>query len=328
MILSQFYLEEVDALLECGDSFECEFFESENDDGNNKSFITRSIESIKKAIRSLIETISSIIERFTDFVKYMFLTPEEKKRFNDLRELVKRDPELANIKVSIRMWKEYEKAYDEALKKAENEAKGNRSSEALDGIIGALEDEIASLGPVIQEVGARGVTSITLQMAVDLADQNVIVAKAIKAALDNEVIELKNIEESLGAEKAEKFQRDIEVAARNTWLHRAKVRIFKHKTNTFSKFCKHYSKKLLSFTNFGKDGVPDGKALVDGASIAKGLFANRQTVTDALGGKEGVMKAAAIAANATISAKSLEHDAKRTIKHAKKEINQAKKFFS
>ena len=328
MILSQFYLEEVDALLEMEQSsFELGFFESGDDSTPDQSFIHRAIESTKKAIKSLIEAIQGIIEKFTDFVKYLFMSPEDKARFNELRKMVREDPELAGIKVSIRMWKEYEKAYEEALKKAEAESKGSRSSEVLDTIIGAVEDEIAALGPMIQEVGARGVTSVTLQMAVDLADQNVIVAKGIKAALDAEVVELKNIEDSLGADKAEKFRKDIETAARNTWFHRAKVRIFKHKTNTFSKLCKHYGNKLLSFTNYKKGGVPDGRALVDGGSIIRGIAKNHKTVVDAVGGADGVMKTAAVAANAAISAKTLEHDAKKTIKQVKKSIKQTQNYF-
>lgn len=310
------------------DSFFEDTDEAKDAVAHNEKAKTGAIASLKKAFHAMIEAIKNIINNIADFFRTRALTPEEKKRYEEFKQMVKSDPDFAKQKITIDDWKEYEKAYDEALKELEAEAnKPNPSSEIIDKVVAELTEKIKGLADKGKGVAGRAAMSVTLSTAVDIADQNATCAKAINLALKQELISLEDIEKTLGADAAAKFEKKIERAAKNGFLHRARVRIFKHKERTFEAIIKKQYKNLLSFTNIKNGKVKDGKAVIDGGSVVNGIVKNKKTVDDALGGSGETVKLAKNIASGAVKAKMAQHRIVKKAKEAKKEADDFKTFW-
>lgn len=318
------------------DSFFEETDEAKDANEKNEKAKTGAIAAIKKAIHSLIQSIKDMITKFADFFRTMALTPEEREQYKAFKKMVKEDPDFAKKTITIADWRAYNKAYEEALKELEEAAKKpSFGNEAVDAIIENLQSKISELADTSKGAAGRAALSVTLSTAVDIADQNVTMAKAINFALKNELISLEDIEKSLGAEEAAKFSNKIEKAAKNSIFHRARVKIFKHRDKTFKAIIKRQFNDLLSFTNIKDGKVKDGKSIVDKGSIARGVIKNRKMVVDAVGGKENATEIsknlAATAAKAGMAKFKMDSTIKKAKKSAKKsakEMEELKKFFS
>lgn len=285
------------------------------------------VNALKKAFSAMINAIKNMISNITDFFQTRALSPEEKKRYAEFKQMVKSDPNFAKKTVTIADWKEYEKAYDEAVK--EIEALANQqdvSQDMVDGIVGKLMDKISSLAGKGKDAGSRAALSVTLSTAVDIADHNVTCAKAINFALRNELISLQKIEGTLGEKSAAKFEKQIKVAAKNGIIHRAIVRIFKHKDRTFQAIIKKQFNNLLSFTNIKDGKVEKGKKIVDAGSLTRGTIKNHQLVVDTMGGKDAASNFAKNMATTAAKAELAKVTVKHRAKKKKKEWDDFKTF--
>ena len=316
------------------------FFEESNEskelnDKNEKSRIG-AIEALKKAFRALINTIKDMIDKFGDFFRTKALSSEERERYAEFKKMVKDDPDMAKRKITIDDWKRYEKAYEEALKELDAEAKkSDPRSDVINDIIENLKKNISNLAGDGKDATSRAALSVTLSTAVDIADQNVTMAKAINFALKNELIKLEDIEKSLGHDVVAKFNKKIEAASKNGIIHRAKVMIFKHRDRTFKAIIKKQFKKLLSFTNIKDGKIEQGKSVIDSGSISRGIIKNHDMVVAAAGGKEEANELAKKFAKSAVDVQIQKYKANRTVnkikkqkKQAEKEFNNLKKFFS
>lgn len=310
------------------DSFFEETDEAKETNENNEKAKVGAVGSLKKAFQAMINAIKGLIEKISDFFQTRALTKEERERYAEFKRMIKEDPEFAKQKVTIADWREYEKAYEEALKQLEEEAKKpDPKNEVIDIVIKKLTEELAAIGKEGTDAAGRAAMSVTLSTAVDIADQNVTCAKAINYALRNELISLEQIEATLGKEEAAKFDKKIQAAAKNGWLHRARVRIFKHKERTFEAIIKKQFNNLLSFTNIKDGKIQDGKKIVDSDSMTRGILKNRQLVVDTVGGKDKANQLAKDMATTAAKAKLAKFKAQHEVKKRKKEYDDLKTFF-
>ena len=310
------------------DSFFEETEEAKEANENNEKAKGGAVAALKKAFRAMIEAIKNIISNISDFFQTRALSAEERQRYAEFKKMIKEDPEFAKQKVTIQDWREYEKAYEEALKALEEEAKKpNPRDEFVDAVIKKLSDEISALAGQGKDAAGRAAMSVTLSTAVDIADQNVTCAKTINYALQHELISLQDIEKSLGAEEAAKFEKQIKAAAKNGFLHRARVRIFKHKEQTFEAIIRKQFKNLMAFTNIKNGKVADGKSVVDSQSLARGVVKNKKLVVDTVGGKDKAMEISKNLATSAAKAKIAQMKAADKAKKTKKEYEDLKTFF-
>lgn len=318
------------------DSFFEETDEVKEANEQNEKAKNGAIQYLKKAFQSLIKAVRDMIESFADFFKSRALSSEERERYKDFKKMIKSNPDIGKQKVTIADWRAYEKAYDEALKELEAQAQKNSPlKETADAIIEKLEKKIDDMSDEAKAIASRAALTVTLDTAVDIADQNVTMAKAINFALKNELIKLEDIEKSLGNEEAAKYNKKIETAAKNGLLHRMRVRIFKHRNRTFKAIIRNQFNKLLSFTNIKDGTLKDGKDVVDKVSVAKGIIKNRHTIVNAVGGKENAAKIAKELAKSSVASASAKskldkavRKAEKKQKRASKEWEDLKKFFS
>ena len=325
-----FYLEEAAAYIELMDEPNpLAFFESEEEGISDPQEAAGwgAMKALKKAVQSIIQAVKDLIEKVVDFVKSLFMSKEDKERYNAFKEMVRNDPALANTKITIANWKVFEEAYDKALKEAEAAAKSSEyNATVADKIMEKLENKVRDLFAEVQRAGTAATMHVTVKTAAEIADQNALAAKGLKMALDAELVDLQNLEKELGEREIAKFKKRVDVAARNSWLHRMRVKIFKSKNNTLSKIVKNGWNKLLSFTNIKNGKLEKGTPIVDSKSVVRGISKNADTVAAAAGGAD---KAAAIAmdvAKSKMKAKQLERDVKKTVKKAAKDLNDLKDF--
>jgi hypothetical protein len=314
------------------------FFESTDDVkdtiANNQKATTGAMGAIRNAFRAIIDAIKKLLERFTDFIKTGFMSKERREQYKEFRQAVAADPELANTRVTIKDFKEYEANYDKALKELDalaaqdSDESKEETDKKVNVILQALEetvkDSAAGAVDTAKKAATRGATSLSIKAALELADGNATVAKAIKLALDKEIIKLEDIEKELGEKNAAKFEKKINNYARNGIIHRAKVFVLRKKQNSFMSVAKSQLDTLLSYTNVSKgtDGKlkkADGKAIINKDSIINGAISHPKLTSDIVGGP----KNAANIALATYKSKRASEKAKKQFDNT---LNDLKNF--
>lgn len=288
---------------------------------NNEKFYTKAINAVKNAITVLIRKVNELIDRMANFFKSQFMSADEKARFKKFKEKVKSNPELAKTRVTVEDFRQYEKVYDEALKKLEAEAnKPFPSNEAAQAIVETLGKELERISATASDVGKRAAMSMTLSTAIDVAEANITCAKAINAGLKLELISLKEIEKELGSKEVAKFEKKIEKLSKKGFLHRWKIKVFHKKEATLEGILRKQVKKILSFTNIDSKGKTNGKPIIDGDSIMKGAIKNPKLVIDAAGGPKEAVKLAKMASDTAIEVNRAKKSAK---KFKKRELDPA-----
>lgn len=333
MTQAMFYLEEASAYLELMENpIASVFTEADSDEefsDPQEAAGWGAMKAIKKAVQVIIETVKDLIEKIVDFFKSLFMNADDKARYKAFKEMIRKDPALANTKVTIADWRAFEEAYAQALKEAEAASKKSVfDNEVVNGIMTKLTDKVGKLTEGMTLAGSRAAMQVTLKTASEIADQNALAAKAIKVSLDNELLDLQALEKELGDKSVAKFRKRIDVAARNSLLHRFRVKVFRHKHNTLSKILKHQFGKLLSFTNLNTDGSlkPGAKGIIDSKSVVKGMANNPDLVAAAAGGEKNAIQIAGTIAKTGASAAKTKRATEKAIKQAKKDAKELKDF--
>lgn len=236
------------------------------------------IASIKNAIQKLITTIQTLIKNFTDFIKNKFMSKSDKEAYKEIRDEVHSNPELAKEKVSIEDFSQYEKIYDEALKKLNNEMlKKDPDTETVPTIMETMTKEIQQLKGVGGEISKRAAVVVPLKTAVDIADRNVICARAISAAMNSELVSLEQAKKTLGDKQVARYKKKIEKYAKNGIFHRAKVRLLNRKLSTLESVLKSQVNAILSFSNLDRNRRSNKKKpIVTRGSIIRGAIKTQE----------------------------------------------------
>ena len=306
-------------------------FFKEGEDDKEEVASEGAFAAIKKAFEKLIQLVKDMLHSIKDFFASMFLSKEEKEKYKEFKRRVKTDPNLKGQKVFMEDWKEYEKIYNEALKKLEEESKKSTfNAEIANDVLEWTSDKLKALGDKYGEVAKRAAYSVALDTAIDMADACQLAAQGMEGALNLELVSLEKVEKELGEKKAKKFKKDLESAAKNGLFHRIKVALFKRKTATLSGIAKKQAKRLLAFTNLEVDDkklkVKDGKKIIDTKSIQKGVISNGDVTVDALGGVKNTAATAAGLAQTAIEAEKLKRKGIKAVKEAKRKKDQARDF--
>lgn len=324
------YLAEADACITSYQdiSLADSFFESDETDKNEEAS-SGAIEALKKAFSRLVEIVKDIIKSVKDFFETQFLSADEKKRYKEFKAMVKSSPDLKNQKVFIEDFREYEKIYDEAMKQLEEASKkDNFSNEVVEKIKEGCLEALKKLNEKYGDTAKRAAHSVTLSVAMDLADSCQLAAMGMNAALNAELVSLEEVEKSLGDKKVKKFKKDMEAAAKNGILHRAKVFFLRRKSDTLNALAKKEIRRITAFTNLDKDGkLKAGKPIVDSTSLSKGMVANIDTVSDAIG-KDDAASVAKTLATTAVKSKLAEMTIKRNAKRTANIVKNGAHFFT
>lgn len=314
------------------------FFEDTNDAKSaiehNESMIKGALNALKKAVKALIQKVKDAIESLADFFKTMSLPKDERERYKEFKAEIKSNPQLANIKITIDDFREYEKIYDEVLKTIDDEIKKEESKKEpsfFENLISNMSKKLKEISKTGGEYASRAAAAVTLNTAVDIADKNVLCARAINAALKHELVSLEEVEKVLGKKEVAKYQKKIQKYANNGFLHRMKVKILYRKKATLESVLKKQRKQILSYTNIDPDTleIKNGKSVASKLSLAKGVVKNPKLTTTIMGGPKATLKTVGKAMT-TPSAVDQVSGYKKTLKtdtkEIKREFNDLKKF--
>lgn len=193
----------LDQLMTESDSEEAR--EKIKDNVKSQSKIT---EKLKAGVRALKNMIKAIIEKVNDMFSRLFMSMEEKEQFKKWEENIKSNPELANKKVTVKDFRKLNKAYDDAIKAANDARARNADPSEMEKILSVLKKTLLGVG-----------VGVSVSAALKMAQDNKNIAKLINGQLEQQDGLCDNIEKLIGKSNTNDFKKGIEKASRDTaWV--------------------------------------------------------------------------------------------------------------
>lgn len=226
---------------------------------------------LKTLLDQCKKIIGSILGSLKNKIDYVFLTPEEKEKFQAYQKAIQENPALGQQKVTVQDWTKIEYSYNEAFKRAEElSAKIAQKQISMEQ---AKQEEAEILSSVGNLLGKSG-TLVTVEMALKMAAGSVESAKKIDQILQDNQLLLKKIDQQLGEGEAAKLQKKVKKYTQETYLTKLKAQIFGKKEKDIAQVLHETVDEITKLNSFS------GK--VRFASSHKGMIANagKQYVKD------------------------------------------------
>lgn len=209
----------------------------------SKNWLIKAFTAIKNALAKMFSGIK-------DFIDRMFLSKEEKKKLEELEDLIKQNPEMANTKITV---KDYRKIYSEIdkmyaeLEQAAREVEANK-----DKPVGKLLKRVGEwFGRNVDVVG----TSVTADTAMKLMAHDRGLATQIANVLNRDGAVMNQLIDTLGKEDAEKYRKKATMYSKKHSLFAAMSRLTKKKYETVADALKGTMNSL-------KTQLPTGTGIV------------------------------------------------------------------
>lgn len=270
-------------------------FEADNPDVSAQMQKNASIQKesgglLHKIANGILSLIKNIIDSITNFFKELFMGNNEQILYNQFREACAKDPSLKNKKVTVNDYKNAIRAYDEKIAEIDRELQKaadqpTASQELIDSCMGMIKNGVAATGAIV-----------TSEVAVNMAYNNINIAKALQKALNDENSVMMALQKNLGEKEAKRFKKDIESLTKIFSFHKIKVQIMQKKYDTLQQ-CITGTLKQVS-------GLTQGK-LFSNIPFLRKIF-NNETLGP--GAKKGVK----------IGVKTVASEAKKKIKSGAK----------
>ena len=212
----------------------------------NEETGAKSVGFIQKAIRAVTNLITNIINGIKNFFAKLGMSQEEKDAYERFKAELAKDPKLQNKQISVADFRNISKHFD-ALETEINteinavQADPNRS---IDSLVSKVTEFIGKdISAAASIVGAK--------LAVNVADSNIEMAKALSNILDEEKGIMDTLSKNLGTGKANSIKKSIDAAAKNTKLHQLKVWVFRKKSATLQECISKTFKSFSSLFDMG-----------------------------------------------------------------------------
>ena len=203
-------------------------FEADNPDVSQQMQKNANIQKesgglLTKAVNGILSLIRSIIDSIKNFFQELFMGNNENILYNQFREACAKDPTLKNKKVTVNDYKAAMKAYDEKITEIDRELQKSAnqptaSQELIDSCMGMIKSGVAASGAVV-----------TSEIALNMAYNNIAIAKSLQKALNDENAVMMALQKNLGEKEAKRFKKDIESLTKKFSLHKIKVQLMQKK---------------------------------------------------------------------------------------------------
>ena len=276
------------------------FTESDDESGSENS--KGAIGALKSAIDNLIKLVKSLIQKIKNFIEELFMDDERKENYQAFKRFFNENPELGKTKVTVQDFKEFEKAYDEAIKELDSASRKEGFVESTAKmILNNLENKIKILSDKGKDAGKRGLVSVSLSTLLEICNRNKTSAQALNTLLKNELVSLEGVEKELGKDRADQFKKSVDKLSHQGLFHRFKVQILQRKEMTLMGVLKDQFSELSKFVD-----IKDGKPTTNGKQIAKatlgpGNKTNKSLVRDVAGSDKAYKKAKKNIARAAVA---------------------------
>ncbi len=176
-------------------------------------FIMRAIKKIRSAISALIERIRTI-----------FLSKEEREKYEKFKEMAANNPEFANKKVTVSDYRKITSMYQQAL--AEMDKGIAEVEKANDDAVDSIGDKVLQKADqVMTAVGKAAKNTVTVDALLRLAQNNRQVAVWLTKELEKEDGYIKVLEAELGKAQAQKMKKKIKKYSKLISMHNVKLKI-------------------------------------------------------------------------------------------------------
>ena len=211
----------------------------------------KSVGFIRQAINAVIGVIKKLIDSITDFIARLTMSGDERSKLQAFEKMLAEDPKLKNKKVSVHDFRKISAKYDEMINKVESEIRAVKADEShsIDKITKQVSD-------FMKNTAEAATIIVTADVALKMADSNIEMAKSLSHILNEDKNIMENLNKHLGSKEASKFKKEIDAASKNTFLHKLKVTLFRHKYDNL-KEC--VDGTLNAFTDLGWDTMTMAK---------------------------------------------------------------------
>ena len=226
---------------------------------------------LKTLLDQCKKIIGSILGSLKNKIDYVFLTPEEKEKFQAYQKAIQENPALGQQKITVQDWTKIEYSYNEAFKRAEElSAKIAQKQISMEQAKQEEAEILSSIGNLL----GKGGTLVTVEVALKMAAGSVESAKKIDQILQDNQLLLQKIDQQLGEGEAAKLQKKVKKYTQETYLTKLKAQIFGKKEKDISQVLHETLDEITKLNSFS------GK--VRFASSHKGMIANagKQYVKD------------------------------------------------
>lgn len=207
----------------------------------NEETANKSVGFIQKAINTVLKIINTAINGIKEFFARLTMGDDEKNKYEQFKAELARDPKLKNKQVSVIDFREISKHYDSLISEIDTEIKAVESDpyRPTDSLFAKVNEFLGKDVPVAASI-------VGAQLAVNIADSNIDMAKALSTILNNEKDIMDTLTKNLGKSKANATKRAIDAAAKNTKLHQLKVLVCRKKSNSLQECLTKSFKNIFS----------------------------------------------------------------------------------
>lgn len=266
-------ISDLDAIMEATDK-------AKEANSNNEKAGGGALNAIKNAIQSLINMVKNSIGAVVNFIQEAFMSRDQRAKFNAFKQKAAKDKRYAGKKIRVSDFREYEKQYDNAISRIDKIYRNGGSADEAEAVMAELNGTLRNLKKAAKGGASAGVTTMTLQAALELADRNMVAAKGIQKALESENGLLQAIADSVGDKEAARFKKKVDNYARDGVFHRMKVNLLCRKQKDLVAVGQSLIKNITSF--FKVDAA--GNVSVTKGSFMNGVYRNAGTINAVMKG--------------------------------------------
>ena len=211
---------------------------------------TATEEKARKGILKLIDAVLGMIQKIkdtvSDFIARRRLSETERKAFEQFKEMMKKDPAMANKKVRVRDFKEIQRRYQQFMAECEKEyeAVAKDAEHPIDKLLEKGKNWVTkNTKGVFQSVNAVGL--------INIAGTNKETAQMVYSVLKSDERLMNEMRKSMGEKGFKKWEKDMKSLTKRISIKRMKMKV----TNQyFDDYVSAYAGAYQSLFHL-KDGV-------------------------------------------------------------------------
>lgn len=190
----------------------------------NQSVMVNVVNMIGRLIEECIKLIKGILGSIRNCIDYVFLSKEDKERYQQYYAYIRTHPDAGKKKVSVKDWKRIEKHYADAIRRAEllSQKVANKSISKEEA-----KKEEKSIVDSIGNVLSTSTAIVTVDYALKMASSSTDAAKLIQQTLASNQQYMMKLQQELGSKEAIKFQKNVAKMTKDTYFTKLKALILR-----------------------------------------------------------------------------------------------------
>lgn len=219
----------------------------------NQGILINVVNLLRRLIDRCITLIKNILSSSKNLIDFIFLSKEDKERYQKYCAYIKSHPGSGKKKVTVRDWKKVEAHYNDALKRANALAVKVANKQISQEEAKKEEKDIMDS---IMNVGTKCSAIVTVDMALNLAAGSITSAKEIQETLFRNQSFMEALRREIGDKDVAKFQKKVNDMTKETYFRKLKSAILGKKQKDLAESMHDMLKQVQNSGSFmGKVGL-------------------------------------------------------------------------